>query len=156
MAVLAWVAVAHGQSDGFGPGLIRETVESVRAVIRREYMDAGVAQRLDEGRRRRRDVGAYLTATTERGLADALTRDLYTDSGDKHLAVTVIAPTATASVPTAARESCEDAVRRTNAGVQRIEILAGNVGYLNLTSFSRLDEARDTITVAMRLLRQRH
>jgi C-terminal processing protease CtpA/Prc len=32
-------------------------------------------------------------------------------------------------------------------------VLAGNVGYLNVTSFYRLEEARDVISAAMRLLR---
>jgi C-terminal processing protease CtpA/Prc len=40
--------------------------------------------------------------------------------------------------------------RRSNFGVQRVEILAGNVGYLNLTAFYRPNEARDAIAAAMR------
>lgn len=42
--------------------------------------------------------------------------------------------------------------RRTNFGVQRVEVLAGNVGYLNLTWFYRLEEAREVISSAMQLL----
>jgi C-terminal processing protease CtpA/Prc len=43
-------------------------------------------------------------------------------------------------------------VRRSNAGVRRVEILRGNVGYLDLSNFFRPEEARDTIATAMRLL----
>ena len=35
-----------------------------------------------------------------------------------------------------------------------VEILTGNIGYLNLTAFWRVDEARATITDAMRVLRR--
>jgi C-terminal processing protease CtpA/Prc len=37
--------------------------------------------------------------------------------------------------------------------VQRVEVLAGNVGYLNLTAFFRIEEARDAIAAAMQTLR---
>ena len=42
--------------------------------------------------------------------------------------------------------------RRENFGVQRVEILAGNVGYLNLTAYYRPDEVRDTLSAAMQTL----
>src|SRR5207249_12047735 len=72
----------------------------------------------------------------------------------KHLAVACLP--ARASVPatlTGPEESRETAARRSNFGVQRVEILAGNVGYLNITSFYRPAEARDAVSGAMRMLR---
>mgnify|MGYP003693641541 CR=1 FL=1 len=38
-------------------------------------------------------------------------------------------------------------MRRSNAGVRRVEILRGNVGYLDLSNFFRPEEARDTIAL---------
>ena len=43
-------------------------------------------------------------------------------------------------------------VRRLNAGVRKIEILPGNVGYLDLTNFFRPDEACEAIAAAMHML----
>lgn len=51
-----------------------------------------------------------------------------------------------------ADESRAVTVRRSNAGVRRIEILPGNVGYLELTSFFRPEEASDAIAAAMQTL----
>ena len=93
-----------------------------------------------------------LHLTTPGVLADRLTYDLFLESKDKHLRVAVVPRSHVAAA--AATDARERDVVRSNAGVQRIEILAGNIGYLNLTSFWRDEEAHDTITHAMRLLQR--
>jgi C-terminal processing protease CtpA/Prc len=56
-------------------------------------------------------------------------------------------------VPTATRDDTRElAVRRANAGVERVEVLPGNVGLLALTHFFRLSEARATLAAAMAVL----
>jgi C-terminal processing protease CtpA/Prc len=131
--------------------VIRATVTEVAAIVSREYQDADVAGRVAATLRRRLSEGHYETATTADALAARLTQDLETESQDKHLGVTLVRPVGAYGTPSEVR-SRQDDVRRTNAGVQRAEILAGNVGYLNITSFWRLEEARDAITSAMDLL----
>ncbi len=49
--------------------------------------------------------------------------------------------------------SREEVGRRCNYGIQRIEILPGNIGYLNVTAFYRLEEGKDAIAAAMQVLR---
>ncbi len=139
-----------GQPDA---ELIRTTVDSVATVIRREYMDPDVAARVEMFLRRRSSDGAYANVATPEALARTLTADLFAETKDKHLAVNVIPDTPHGSAAPRSDASRADGVRRSNAGVRRVEILAGNVGYLDLTSFWRLDEARETIATAMRLLR---
>jgi C-terminal processing protease CtpA/Prc len=127
---------------------------SLADVVGREYMDAAVARRIADALRRRLDAGEYTTLTTPDALANRLTRDLLAESQDKHLAVTLVrepSPTAPSSTKPGTRG---EGVRRTNGGVQRAEILPGNVGYLNLTSFWRLEEAREPIGAAMDLLQR--
>jgi C-terminal processing protease CtpA/Prc len=82
-------------------------------------------------------------------LARRLTSDLYAVTHDKHLAVTVVAPAARqpGSAPTRA-----EAARRDNGGVRRVELLAGNVGYVDIRFFWRLDEAQAAVDAAMQLL----
>jgi hypothetical protein len=134
--------------------LIRETVESVGTTIRKEYFDAELAASVDRAIKKRLADGRYARAKTHNSLASLLTEDLVELTDDKHLAVTVTSSDPSA---TSAGELSDDVRkltgRRSNFGVQRVEILAGNVGYLNLTSFYRRDEARDAIAAAMQVLR---
>lgn len=135
------------------PTLIRGTVESVATVVGREYFDADVAASVATLVRERLAQGRYSNAETLESLAGLLTRDLLEMTKDKHLVVAVLRNGAPASGSPASDASREVRARRANFGVQRVEVLAGNVGYLDLTSFYRPDEARDTIAAAMRTLR---
>ncbi len=130
--------------------LVQGTIESLTKIIRQEYVDADIATRIDTYLRKCLADGRYQYATPD-GLAQMLTQDLFILSHDKHLFVTVSADAAKAS-PEPAQGSREDTSRFSNFGVQRVEILPGNVGYLNLTSFYRPEEARDTFVSAMQVL----
>ena len=146
-------ASAQGEADvELTLAQIRTAVSEVATTVSREYMDATVAERAASVLRRRLADGQYLHLTTPGVLADRLTYDLFLESTDKHLRVAVVPRSDVAA--TAATDARERDVVRSNAGVQRIEILAGNIGYLNLTSFWRDEEAHDTITHAMRLLQR--
>ena len=121
--------------------------------MQREYFDPKVAARVEVSLRERLVQGRYDTAPTLESLANMLTRDLFDLTQDKHLNVAVVQEAqSTASSANTANLSREARGRRENFGVQRVEILAGNVGYLNLTAFYRPDEARDTLSAAMRTL----
>jgi CubicO group peptidase (beta-lactamase class C family) len=129
---------------------IHATVLELAATVSREYMDPIVAEHVAVVLRRRLAEGQYLNLTIPDVLAARLTYDLLLESRDKHLRVAVVS--ASDTPPAATANARQDQVVRTNAGVQRVEILAGNVGYLNLTAFRRAEEARETIADAMRLL----
>ena len=62
---------------------------------------------------------------------------------DKHLVVAVSRP----------GPAHEDKGKTWNHGIQRVEILPGNIGYLNLTAFFRPEEASEAIAAAMQILR---
>jgi hypothetical protein len=158
---IAWVvAVLCGNLCAQRPGrqvdreLVRSTVENVANIVQREYFDPDVAARVSTSLKEGLAGGRYDDAPTLKTLADRLTRDLYAVTRDKHLAVTVVQnETAVATPGEPPGQSRKERGRRENFGVQRVEILAGNVGYLNLTAFYRPDEARDTLSAAMRTLR---
>jgi len=145
-------ARAHAQAPALTPALARETVDGIARLIEAEYMDAATAARLAGVLRHRLADGGYADATTADALAARVSRDLFAESHDRHLAVQVRTPAAAGRG--GAGPGRAEAARRSNGGVQRVEILAGNVGYLNLTAFWRIDEARDAIADAMRLLRR--
>ncbi len=137
--------------DLIDPEFIRETVDSLAVVVDREYFDPEVAARVAASLRRWSQEGRYAQLQTPQALAAALTRDLLETSHDKHLAVAVLPDVTTGQ--TGLDESRDMQGRRANFGVQRTEILVGNVGFLKLTFFYRPAEARDAIAAAMRVLR---
>ena len=154
--LVAWMSGAgvlaqQAVTPALDPETISKTVEAVAAVIEREYFDPDLATRMAQSLRTRSSQGHYAAARTWGALAQALTRDVFPLSHDKHLDVRV-APDRSAPAASPA-ETRETRARRANYGVQRIEVLGGNVGYLNLTSFYRPEEAVDTLSAAMRLLR---
>jgi retinol-binding protein 3 len=132
-------------------------VRALGEVLKREYIDVDVAAMAAAALQRALEDGRYAGALTPETLAPLLNRDLQDVTHDKHVFVEVVpaAPPVRPAPPgpsTDAKAARAEAVRRSNAGVRRVEILRGNVGYLDLSNFFRLEEARDTIATAMRLV----
>jgi hypothetical protein len=158
LACLALLAVDSTQANlpptGWNETAIKATIEQVAVIVQREYMDGDVAARAAEDLRRRLALSEYPATLTAEELATRLTRDLFAITNDKHIAVSLVPPAGPAgSTKPDPSRSHEESVRRTNGGVQGVEVLAGNAGYLNLTSFWRIEEGRGPITAAMQLLR---
>src|SRR5262249_35026737 len=128
---------------------------SVGEIVSREYFDAATGERVDAALRRAAAAGRYDGATTADALASALSHDLYDATHDKHLVVEVVRERAAG--PSATQAERDEArarfVRAANYGVRKIEILPGNIGFLDLSSFFRPEEARDAIATAMHLVR---
>jgi hypothetical protein len=89
-ATLDGHVVAQHAATRIDRQVIRETVESVAAVVNREYFDAGVGARVEASLRQWLSQGRYADADTLESLAGMLTRDLLATTRDKHLAVTVV------------------------------------------------------------------
>jgi C-terminal processing protease CtpA/Prc len=158
IAVLAAIEMlpggqAHGRQrdSALDAAEVRAAVRSVAAAVDREYFDAAAAARVAASLNRWIEDGRYDRVTRLESLAPMLTRDLFDLTGDKHLAVAVLEDRPSAPASTDQARAARG--RRENYGVTRVEILAGNVGYLDLQSFYRPDEARQAITAAMSLLR---
>jgi hypothetical protein len=151
-----WPPPVHDRQAGpaWDAAAVRATVAQVASVVQQEYLEPAAADRAAADLRARVAAGEYVEAPTPEALAKALTRDLYASTKDKHISVSVVAPRrSTVSKPSAPAVSRRDGARRDNGGVQRVEILAGNVGYLNVTSFWRIEEAREALAAAMGVLR---
>jgi C-terminal processing protease CtpA/Prc len=149
-----WMRVALVLLLALDPAFITNTVDTLGATIRREYFDAAAGARVDETLRRSLADGRYTGAPDDAALAAMVTRDLYAATHDKHLVLQALrdVPAERERSSSQADQSRAVAVRRSNAGVRRIEILPGNVGYLELTSFFRPEEASDAIAAAMQTL----
>lgn len=126
----------------------QSVADSISRIIEREYFDSLTAFRIAVQLRERGEVGRYDEPSARASAARAFTEYLFGLSRDKHLAVTV-RPT----------DNLSDSVRRArgvgnaNAGLQCIEILPGNVGYIRVTHFFRPSEASEAFAAAMTLVR---
>lgn len=142
--ILSPAAVAQtpgGQSDTTIDGPTRARV--IDQVLRR--LDEGYifpAKAVEMGRaiRERAKRGAYDRIVSARAFADTLSRDLQGVSHDRHLEVVHQSRAVRDEVPDAepsAEERRERAAfaRRINYGLERVERLSGNVGYLEIRSF---------------------
>jgi retinol-binding protein 3 len=133
--------------------LISNTVESVASEVSREYFDPEVAARVALSLRKGLEDGVYQSLKSKKELAETLTRNLYSWTNDKHLAVSVLERPSAESSPGDPDLTREKSALRSNFGIQRVELLPGNLGYLNLTAFYRLEEANDAFSAAMQVLR---
>ena len=100
----------------------------------------------------------YDSITSARSLAERLTADLREVSHDKHLAVIYSAtalppPPSPNAEPTAEElERARNAMALTNFGFEKVERLAGNIGYLDLRAFAPPPFMGDTAAAAMNFL----
>ena len=132
----------------------RAVVDSLVARLWRHYVDADTGVLIARRVHDRLAVGAYDTITSPGRFAEALTVDLRSVNDDRHLNVTynpgspgarpgpeglrmpavlpqpVLPTTPPPSSPGA------DAARRTNYGLGRVDILPGNVGYMDIRGFA--------------------
>src|SRR5690349_8250709 len=131
-AVMRYAVWAMSLLISIQQGQWTSTVEQVATLVEQEYVDATAATRIATALRADLHKGRYDAAKSPSELAQMLTRDLLRLSNDKHLAVTLTRPPSAPPGPAVPRA---EAARRANGGVQRVEILDGNIGYLNLTSF---------------------
>jgi retinol-binding protein 3 len=147
-------SVLCGQDRPVDRNLIRETVESLAKLIGDEYFDAETAERVGERLQEQLAAGRYDDVPSLPALAKKLTDDLFEVTKDKHLAVFVSHPADKDEdgdkKPAASRQ---EQGRQANFGVKHVEVLSGNVGYLNLTHFYRPEEAKEALAAAMLLLR---
>ena len=123
-------------------GVVRRAAE----IFAREYFDAPLSARVREQLLQQLADGRYTGAASNQHLAEELTRDLRAMTRDKHVAV--LLRTVGGETGSAARRD----VPTTN-GFRRVDILAGNVGILDLAFFLRPAEHRDALASAMKTLK---
>jgi len=165
-ALFSLVLAASVAAQGPGRGPDTTIDAATRALV-----IGGVLQRLDQGYifpkkvagmtravRERLRRGDYDRITSAQAFADTLTRDLQSVSRDKHLEVAYHSRGVVDEPPDAepsAEERRERAAfgRWVNFGFERVERLAGNVGYLEIRSFNFDAAAVDsTLASAMNFL----
>lgn len=142
----AAMLAAQAQDATFLAASVRE----IAAIVEREYFDPALSRVAADAIRSRLSEGRY-AGLDLRALAAVVSRDLVVATGDQHFNVAVLPDVAGAPAPPGDDER-QVRGRRENFGVRRVELLAGNVGYLDLRAFYRPEEAGEAIRAALRLL----
>ncbi len=134
-----------------------EIIDSVGAALREVYVFPDVAASMEQHLRERLGQGVYDAVTTVSQFAEVLTRDLRAISHDRHLRVGYASPELVARM-TSPRDSVDmereqrQEMARENYLFRKIEILAGNVGYLRFDAFVDASMAGPTAIAAMNFL----
>jgi hypothetical protein len=133
-----------------------QVVESLATNLERLYVFPDIGNRMAADLRARLKRGGYTALKDGDVFADSLTEQMQAISHDRHLHVLFTADPEQ-HIPDdhlspAAQARFRDARRRDNYGFERVEHLAGNVGYLKLNGFVHPDEARATALAALRFL----
>lgn len=156
-AVLGMAVTAEpvkGEQIVFDAEFVRTVVTTLASMVEKDYFDPTIGAKVASALREGLSKGQYASASDLDSLANLLTSDMYAVAKDRHLAlfVTKGLPSKPAQAPTVAPESRKDRGRHENYGLQKVEVLPGNVGYLRLTGFYQPQEAREAIASSMAFL----
>jgi retinol-binding protein 3 len=127
----------------------RNVIDTLSARLIKHYVDADTGLLIAARMRQRLTSGAYDAITSPARFAEALTVDLRSVNGDRHLNVTyspeqpglrpgpegIRMGTPPSALPTTFTP-VPDPVRRSNYALGRVDVLPGNVGYLDIRGFS--------------------
>lgn len=158
------LAQTHAVAPAGGPDLPLDAatrsavIESLAVAVQRWYVFPDKGAALAKDLRRRAAKHEYDAITSQRVFADSLLAHMQAFTHDGHMRVHFRAEPwpkqAENEGPPPPEERARQlaAERRQNFGFQRVERLPGNVGYLDLRSFSGLPEAHATAVAAMNFL----
>lgn len=126
-------------------------IEAIDRTMRAQYVFPAKVPAIIAGLRKNERAGRYSGTPAEVG--DRLGEDLARLAGDRHLRVHYFAdgvPAMGDETPSAAEQAAQLAEERAaNFGIDKLEILDGNIGYLRITHFPDAVSAARVIEAAM-------
>jgi retinol-binding protein 3 len=135
----------------------KEVVETLAREMEANYTFADKGKVVAEDLRARLKRGEYDKLSTAQEFARTLTEQIRVPTADKHLRVMYndkgfpVPPANSEPTPAELEEQLAH-FRAINFGVEKIERLPGNIGYIDLRGFSPAGLAGDTISAAMNVL----
>lgn len=163
-ALSAVIAIAQTPPAGMPPpdgpidaNIRKEVVETLAKEMEAAYVFADKGAQVAADLRSRLAKGEYDKIDRAQAFAKVLTDQIQAPTSDKHLRVRyndreIDVPPARREPSQQEREEQMAFLRSVNFGVEKIERLPGNIGYLDLRSFSGAGLAADTLVAAMNLL----
>ncbi len=151
--------VAQDIDTGLTSKQISVVIDSIGNKLKANYIFPEVADKMAEKIEDNEQKGAYKLIDDPRDFANKLTEDLRSISKDKHIRV-IYDPERIMEFNQ--RVTAEDSIKflnnyvanlkKNNFGFKEVKILGGNIGYLDLRSFSDVEYAGETATAAMNFL----
>lgn len=158
--VLSSLLFSQNTHSGFplSPAATKTLVDSLANQVSKYYVEKDAAVKISALLRKKLKEGAYNKIADPHQLAGQLTSDVLSAHRDEHFHIEYNPSLANEvsgnveDVPKMVAEKLQ-ADRSRNFGFRRTEILTGNIGYLELSGFSRLNKySRETADAALRML----
>jgi hypothetical protein len=135
----------------------QQIIDSTILELNKNYVFPEKAKKMEAALRLHQKRGDYNSVTSAKKLSDMLTQHLVAETNDKHLHVLYSAealPPLDADKKPSPEQRAADlmAMKSGNFGVERVERLPFNIGYLDLRAFAETKSAADTIAAAMTLV----
>ena len=141
---------------------VKQSVKSIASVVDRHYFDIAMANQIREELESELANGAYENVASIKTLADRVTATMFKLTRDKHLVVWPQKRRSTNSgkpvskiteAEASAQREAQRAIdgKRENFGIQKFELLPGNIAYLSFSSFYRDYEIREILAAQMKL-----
>jgi C-terminal processing protease CtpA/Prc len=137
----------------------RTVIDSIGIKLNENYIFPEVAKKMSESIQLKLKQGDYTSIQDPQEFSNVLTTDLVAISKDKHIRVSFDPriveeqqEAVSAEDSIAYLNSYINGLRQANFGFKEIKILDGNIGYLDLRSFSDVEYAGETAVAAMNFL----
>ncbi|HMF92469.1 MAG TPA: hypothetical protein VKL40_17635, partial [Candidatus Angelobacter sp.] len=113
-----------------------EVIEGIVKALNDTYVYPEVATKMEQALRKHQQQKEYDSITSGRQFARTLTTHLQEVSHDKHVAIGVYGRRLPPELAEGLAQQQNAMLARTNFGFERVERLAGNIGYLELKTFA--------------------
>jgi hypothetical protein len=148
-ALLLAGITAHADQAALTPTIKSEVIDRTATALTTTYIEVEGGKAIADFLRRQLADGAYDAMTNPAQFADAVTTDMRRRNGDLHLGLQFTPPTA--ATPGAAPPPAVP-----NFGLSHVEILDGNVGYLEVRAFAAGPGYQAAVDAALRILEPTH
>lgn len=154
LALTLQAACAHAAPPPLDAPRRAQVVDALATQLATHYVDADLAARMGAAVRTRQQHGDYDAIVDLQLFARTLTADLTAIAHDKHLRVisgpTPLPPGTPPETPDPALEAASmQRMEASNFGIATVEVLEGNIGYLDVRGFERVRYVAPAITAAM-------
>ena len=133
-------------------------VQTLSAKLNANYIEPAVAERVTRAIAKKNAEGGYASASSAQAFSAALSKDLRELSGDLHFRASFDDDfrefSGERGLPTSAEMAvARDGTERQGFGIEKLERLPGNIGYIDIRSFGGLTEfVGPAYTAAMALM----
>jgi predicted negative regulator of RcsB-dependent stress response len=154
LLILGPAGAAQDRTTTLTRAEMTQAIDKVCQLLDRFYVLPEVATRMERHIRGRLDAGAFDQTTEADQFMEAVTRELRSVCRDKHLAMF------RGANPDEQRAEDRDLIRlmdrldrrKDHFGLNKVEILAGNIGYMSVRSVMYSPEATEAVSAALKFL----